>query len=651
MSEDEIGKERLPAHDATGTALETLVCRIGSDVHEPSAKQTNLVATKVILAPRDGYLCTGNLLDLRMRHSKFVAMVVPFAAWDTHLEAIPAHFHKSKTSLLSLLRCSPGALVLKQLPGLSYGETLTLLDKDFEMRLSFDWMLPTKPAPRRVAVVCGRPMYDKKSGMHASECFFEAAQGLGISMVIFDNPGHWLEGEEYAYLREAFIAVDMSDKEALPEKIAELVWAQDRHIDGIVTFTDDFVIATAEAAEILGLPTEPAQVMVQAHHKHEMRKLVNQTNIQVLCLNSVGELNDPALAEKLESLQYPIIVKPSRGQFSKGVKKVADDAGMREAVRLLGEYGLTGEGILLETYVDGPELDANFVLWDGQVLFLEVTDNFPCLGDADDATLENNFAETVLISNSRLPPEEVDIIRSSLLRGLLKLGFRSGVFHVEARMQNSSMRYEDVRGDGILDLVVKNGHTNGTSNDTSNGTNGTGCSAIFQAPDAFLIEVNARSPGTGGTWATIFTYGVDMGALQFLHAVNDRARFAALAHPFSTTQPPCSLVAQPGGGGGAQYWGAHCMIPIHRPKLWVPHDFFEKMYQDLPEVVPYVTRAEMYATPGTVVALTGGIGWIGYLLVYSRESRRHALEMYYRLAEVAKKVLDEESRFVEQYEG
>lgn len=38
-----------------------------------------------------------------------------------------------------------------------------------------------------------------------------------------------------------------------------------RDIDGIVTFTDEFVIATAEAAEILGLPTEPLQVMQDAH--------------------------------------------------------------------------------------------------------------------------------------------------------------------------------------------------------------------------------------------------------------------------------------------------------------------------------------------------------------------------------------------------
>ncbi|PWY70063.1 hypothetical protein BO83DRAFT_428473 [Aspergillus eucalypticola CBS 122712] len=49
---------------------------------------------------------------------------------------------------------------------------------------------------------------------------------------------------------------------------------------------------------------------------------------------------------------------------------------------------LAEQGIMLETYIAGPELDANFVLLNGTVLFLEVTDIFPCSGDDTSATLE-----------------------------------------------------------------------------------------------------------------------------------------------------------------------------------------------------------------------------------------------------------------------
>ncbi|KAF8863270.1 hypothetical protein BDZ45DRAFT_722677 [Acephala macrosclerotiorum] len=463
-----VAEERLKIPNASGTNLETLVrCTYGACRGLTNKTE---VAAKVILAPRDGYLCRSDILDVRMRHSEFFDKVISFPTCD-------------KSTLLPLLLSSPAALLSKQ-QSLQH-DILKLLQNDLEMRLSFDWILPTKPIARTLAVVAGRPMYSSKQDMYDSRGYFQAAKALGISMIVLDEPGHWLEGQEFAYLREDFIAVDISNVVELPQKIANAV--RGRNIDGIVTFSDAYVTAAAEAAEILGLPTEPAQVLLQTHLKDKMRKLVNQTNIQVVRLDTAQQLDDPVLAETFKALQYPLIVKPCRGAKSKG------------AVHMLDKDGedLAEHGILFEMYVDGPEPDANFVLWDGKVLFLEVCDNFPCQGDASGATLANNFAETVLISNSRLPPKEVEIIQSSLHRSLLQLGFSSGVFHVEAQMQNSSMQYQDT-GDGTMDLVVR---SIGGSATTTPGSQ----------PDAFLIEVNARTPGTGGTWVTLFTYGVDMG--------------------------------------------------------------------------------------------------------------------------------------------
>ncbi|KAI8932962.1 hypothetical protein NX059_010431 [Plenodomus lindquistii] len=483
------------------------------------------------------------------------------------------------------------------------------------MRLSFNWILTSKPAARSVAVVAGRPMYEPKRGIYWSQGFFMAAKALGISIIVLDEPGHWLEGEEYAHLRDEFIAIDMSNLKNLPGMLARAL--EGRHVDGIVTFTDDYTVITAEAAEMLGLPTESAQAMCQAHNKHEMRKLLNKSSIQTIHLDSMEQLNSSALAERLATIKYPLIVKPCRGVYSRGVKKVNDDERMRRAVLELEEDNLAGDGVLIETYVDGPELDANFVLWDGQVLFLEVNDNFPCKGDATGATSSDNFAETVSISNSGLPPKEIEMIRSSLHHDLLRLGFRSGVFHVEARMQNSSMRYQNIHDDGILDL---------TAIETDVGV---------EKPEVFLIEVNVRPPGAGGTWATRYTYGIDLGSLQLLRSIGDRERFEMLCNPF------CFTPDSPGGGGGAQCWTAHSMIPIHREKVLVPENLFEKLYSILPEILPYVSRAEMYAQPGTIVSPSGGIGWIGYLLLRSRTSRRHVLEMYHRVVKAAEKCLDE----------
>ncbi|KAF7172531.1 hypothetical protein CNMCM6106_006695 [Aspergillus hiratsukae] len=244
---------------------------------------------------------------------------------------------------------------------------------------------------------------------------------LEVSLIVLNERDHWLAGETYAHLREEFIALDLSARAKLPDRIAAAVRGRAidgivTFIDGIVTFTDEYVVTTAEAAEILGLPTEPAPVMRLAHHKHEMRRLLlsllddndnddaNNNKVQAVRLYSATQLDHPppALAKQLAALQYPLVVKPCRGQFSTGVKKVSDEASLRQAVAILAQDNrLAEQGIMLETYISGPELDANFVLLDGAVLFLEVTDN---------------FAETLQISNTRFPAREVEAIRQKLSR-------------------------------------------------------------------------------------------------------------------------------------------------------------------------------------------------------------------------------------------
>lgn len=569
------------------------------------------VAVKVILTSREGYVARSDILDLRLKHAELIEQIIPFAGWDQHLPVPSDVPGDQKSALLGLLSSSPGAAVLRQ-SNLNVQEALRRLGKDLDKRLSFDWILPNKPARRRVVVVAGRPNLEPKRNVYWSQAYVEAAQALGISLVIIDQPGSWLQGDDYAHLREEFIEMDLADVDALPQKLAKEL--QGRQIDGIVTYRDDYLVAVAEAAEALHLPTESSQAIKQAHFKQEMRKVLNDG---ALFLANVPQLHDTDLAKKLETLAFPLIVKPCCGANSRGVRKANDELSLREALRLIEKDGLADHGVLLEPYVDGPEIDANFALWDGEVKFLEVCDNFPCRADAVNAASADPFAETVLVSNTGLPSSEVEAIRASVQRDILKLGLRSGVFHSEARLRQSSMAYQDVGENGLVDLVSI-GHLVGQA-------------------DPYLIEVNARWPGAGGNAATLLTYGVDLSALSLLRAIDDNRRFAALSQPYAYT------ASEPGDGDGAQWWTAHCMVPVHREDLWIPTDFFRRLYKALPQIVPYVKKGELYAKPGTLVSPVGGTGWVGYVLLCSRQSRKHVVEMYHTVAKTAKDVLDRDN--------
>ncbi|KAA8642568.1 uncharacterized protein ATNIH1004_011513 [Aspergillus tanneri] len=102
--------------------------------------------------------------------------------------------------------------------------------------------------------------------------------------------------------------------------------------------------------------------------------------------------------------------------------------------------------------VQGIHRDAEFkaVEKDGEILFCEVSDDFPSDADSPGATIADTFQETAFAHPSRLTSSEQDLLRQALLGRILHMGFRSGVFHVEARVRYSVMKY--VEENGTLDL-------------------------------------------------------------------------------------------------------------------------------------------------------------------------------------------------------
>ena len=120
------------------------------------------------------------------------------------------------------------------------------------------------------------------------------------------------------------------------------------------------------------------------------------------------------------------------------MKRVHDHSSIHQAIRRLEEDRHFKHDILLETYIDEQEVDANFILWEGKLLFIEIPDGFPCQADVTDATIEDNLVANFMILPSLLPHNEIETLRSCLYQSLLHLGFRSGVFQVEAWVQSSS---------------------------------------------------------------------------------------------------------------------------------------------------------------------------------------------------------------------
>jgi carnosine synthase len=85
--------------------------------------------------------------------------------------------------------------------------------------------------------------------------------------------------------------------------------------------------------------------------------------------------------------------------------------------------------MLLEQYLDGPEVDVDVVMANGKWVYAAVADNGP--------TLEPYFNETWAVCPSLLPKEQQAALKDLAVKSVEAIGFTSGVFHVECKMTST----------------------------------------------------------------------------------------------------------------------------------------------------------------------------------------------------------------------
>ncbi|KAK5659570.1 hypothetical protein OQA88_772 [Cercophora sp. LCS_1] len=537
-------------------------------------KATSPLTIRLLLPLKSGAPIRSDLIPLRLAS----APLLEAHNFLTPLTPIPA-IPQTTSSLLTLLPSTLAALV--SIPATPLTPLLT-------QRLSLPLLTATPPPRKRIFWIQGR------ANLQSSQQFYQAAYALGISLVVLDAPGHWMQPSDtpWSHYREAFIEFDISGDPNLTQRIVDAVRAYPHKVDGIVTISDVRLSHVAAACEILGLPTEPASAFRIAVDKGATRQLEGDEGFTV---HSVDELPK-------DGLDYPLVVKPCTGWNSDCVVKVRDRDELENAVRRASQRHATGpignSAVVVEPYIDGPEVDANFVVLNGEVLFYEITDDFPCLGDVSNGVAAN-FFETLMVVPSALPTDEQDLLRRSLENSIKRCGFKNGVFHCEARARNSRARYEQ-RQNGALDLVAGR-----KQKDAS----------------CYLHEINPRTPGYANSVGPLFAYGVDYYAIWILLALEgEEERIRALARPFA--------------GGKPQYHLGIEVLPPTREGIMASEDAVGEFLDANPEIGARVVYYQNIKDKGDVVQGpdSSELWCVGYIIV-AADTREECLALCQRIRE------------------
>ena len=191
--------------------------------------------------------------------------------------------------------------------------------------------------------------------------------------------------------------------------------------DGIMTLATDMPMRSiAAACEKLGLCGITFDTAVKATDKGEMIKTFEKHNVEhpwYFILNTPDEID--AVVDKIT---YPCISKPVDNSGSRGVMLIHSKEELADALQYSSSNG-RGGSVIVEEYMQGPEVSVEIIVLDGKPNVLNVTDKL--------TTGAPHFVEMGHSQPSRLPKEDVEKIKDLAGRAALAVGIKNGPAHAE----------------------------------------------------------------------------------------------------------------------------------------------------------------------------------------------------------------------------
>ncbi|MFI9039856.1 ATP-grasp domain-containing protein [Streptomyces sp. NPDC053726] len=240
--------------------------------------------------------------------------------------------------------------------------------------------------------------------------------------------------------------VDLTDPTALLAGGRALA---DRHdLAGVVTWDEWNLVPTARLAPALGLSSNSVEVMRACRNKATARTLFARHGVPSAASMKARTLLEAGLATM--TLGFPAVIKPAAFAGSIGVMRVDRPEELPAAFAFASEGASRSRedtGVLVEEYLDGPEVSVECVTHRGETTAVAVTRKH--LGPApyfDETGHTVDAADPLL---AQVAPAAAAAVRA--------LGVTDGVQHVELRLVSGRPRLIEVNarigGDMIGHLV------------------------------------------------------------------------------------------------------------------------------------------------------------------------------------------------------
>lgn len=244
------------------------------------------------------------------------------------------------------------------------------------------------------------------------------------------------------------------------DKDAVLAVAQEKQIDGIMSFAvDPGVVTAAYVAEQMGLPFQGSYKSVSIlQDKSKFRQFLSDNNFNVPNAKGYANLND-ALSD-VDYFNWPVIVKPVDSAGSKGVSRVDSPDNLAQAI----EYALSeahNGHFIIEDFLEkeGNTSDSDCFTIDGKLKFCSFSDQ------RFDVNASNPYTPSAYSWPSTIPQWAQDELKNELQRLMDLLEMKTGIYNIETRLCKNGKPYimeVSPRGGGnrLSEMLNYSTHTN-----------------------------------------------------------------------------------------------------------------------------------------------------------------------------------------------
>ncbi|MEO3787452.1 ATP-grasp domain-containing protein [Actinocorallia sp. B10E7] len=172
---------------------------------------------------------------------------------------------------------------------------------------------------------------------------------------------------EKAYLDGATVVPHTGAEHVVP---AARALASAEPVAGVLSWHEEHIVQSALAAEELGLPGTRADAVRRCRDKSATRAALAARGLPQPGFALVGDLAEAK--EAAARIGYPVVIKPRAAGGSQGVVLVADEDELADQFTAtrdvpVSDQPVFDQGVLVEEYLEGPEISVDAVVRGGRV--------------------------------------------------------------------------------------------------------------------------------------------------------------------------------------------------------------------------------------------------------------------------------------------